>query len=100
MRTLFLAVSLSYIVTGFLVALFFVYVFRRRFTGHFWAAAVVAVIGAFLGGLVEYLFSDVIRTLASINGVFNIFPPVIAASIFLTVFSRLSEKGDEYGDDR
>ncbi|MFA7566784.1 MAG: hypothetical protein WCY01_07130 [Alkalispirochaeta sp.] len=98
MRTLYLAVSLSYIVTGFVVAVFFVFVFRRRFTGHFWSAALVAVIGAFLGGVVEYLLADVITKLASINGVFNVFPPIIVASIFLTIFANLSEQKDDYGD--
>lgn len=98
MRTLYLAIGLSYIVTGFVVALLFVYVFRRRFSGNFWAAAVVAVSGAFIGGMIDFVFDDVIAILTSINGVFNIFPPVIAASILLTIFAGLSERNDEYGD--
>jgi membrane protein YqaA with SNARE-associated domain len=97
-RTLYLAVSLSYLVTGFIVAIVFVYIFRRRFMGHFWAAALVAVIGAFIGGVVEYLLADLIRMLSSINGVFNVFPPIIAASVFLTIFAHLSEHKDDYGD--
>ncbi len=98
MRTLYLAVSLSYIVTGFFVAILFVFIFRRHFIGHFWAAALVAVIGAFFGGVVEFLLADLIRILSSINGVFNIFPPIITASIFLIVFAHLSEQKDDYGD--
>ena len=98
MRTLYLAVGLSYIVTGLVVALVFVYIFRRRFSGHFWGAAIVAVVGSFIGGLVEFFFDDVIRVLTAINGVFNIFPPLIAAALLLTVFSYLSERKDEYGD--
>jgi len=97
-RTLYLAVGLSYIVTGLVVALVFVYIFRRRFSGHFWGAAIVAVVGSFIGGLVEFFFDDVIRVLTAINGVFNIFPPLIAAALLLTVFSYLSERKDEYGD--
>ena len=98
MRTLYLAVGLSYIVTGLVVALVFVYIFRRRFSGHFWGAAIVAVVGSFIGGLVEFFFDDVIRVLTAINGVFNIFPPLIAAALLLTVFSYLSERKDGYGD--
>jgi len=97
-RTLYLAVGLSYFVTGLVVALLFVYLFHRRFTGRFWTAAIVAVAGAFFGGLVDFLFHDVITALTSINGVFNIFPPLIAASILLMIFATLSEKKDEYGD--
>jgi membrane protein YqaA with SNARE-associated domain len=97
-RTLYLAVGLSYIVTGLFVALLFVFVFRRQFSGHFWGAAVVAVVGSFIGGLVDFFFDDLIRMLTAINGVFNIFPPLIAASLLLTVFSYLSERKDEYGD--
>lgn len=78
------------------VAILFVYVFRRRFSGHFWAAAIVAIIGAFFGGVIDFLFSDIIEALTSINGVFNIFPPLITASILLFVFSDLSERKDEY----
>jgi lipoprotein signal peptidase len=97
-RTLYLAVGLSYFVTGLVVALLFVYLFHRRFTGRFWTAAIVATAGAFFGGLVDFLFRDVIEALTSINGVFNVFPPLIAASILLMIFASLSEKKDEYGD--
>lgn len=98
MRTLYLAVALSYIVTGFVVALLFVYVLRRRFSGNFWAAVLVSVIGAFVGGVVDFLFDDIIAALTSINGIFNIFPPLIAAAILLTIFANLSEGKDQYGD--
>ena len=98
MRTLYLAIGLSYIVTGFAVAMLFVYVFRRRFSGNFWVTAFVAVSGAFIGGVVDFLFDDIIALLTSINGVFNIFPPVITASILLMVFTALSERSDEYND--
>ena len=97
-RTLYLAVGLSYIVTGLILAVVFVYVFQRRFSAGFWGAAIVAVIGSFVGGLVEFLFDDVIEMLTSINGVFNIFPPLIAGSILLVLFAHLSERKDEYGD--
>ncbi len=94
--TLYLAIGLSYLAIGTLLALLYVYVFRRRFSGQFWGAALVAIAGAFLGGLVDFLFRDIIERLSAINGVLNIFPPIIAASIVLSIFAALSERKDEY----
>ncbi len=96
MAILYLAIGLSYVAVGALMALIYVYVFRRHFSGSFWGATLVAVIGAFLGGLVDFLFADLISTLSSINGVLNIFPPIITAAILLSVFAGLSERNDEY----
>jgi membrane protein YqaA with SNARE-associated domain len=78
------------------MALVYVYIFQRRFSGSFWGAATVAVMGAFLGGLVDYLFADLIAQLSAINGVLNIFPPIITAAILLSLFAALSERKDEY----
>jgi membrane protein YqaA with SNARE-associated domain len=87
---------LSYVVIAFALAILFFYGFRRRFAGNFWGAVSVAIIGAFLGGLVDYLFSDIIQELRSINGILNIFPPIIAATLVLSVFATLSERKDTY----
>lgn len=78
------------------MALIYVYVFRRSFSGNFWGATFVAVAGAFLGGLVDFLFADLISRLSSINGVLNVFPPIITAAILLSLFAGLSERKDEY----
>lgn len=96
MTTLFLALGLSYLVIAFAVSILYVYGFRRSFAGNFWGALTVATIGAFLGGLVDYMFSDIIAQLRSINGVLNIFPPIIAAILVLSVFASLSERKDTY----
>lgn len=96
MTTFFLAIGLSYLVIGMVIALIYVYVFRRRFAGKYWGAAVVAIAGAFLGGLTDYLFSDLIETLSSVNGVLNVFPPIIAAAVILSAFASLSERKDRY----
>lgn len=96
MAILYLAIGLSYIAIGAVLALVYVYVFRRGFSGSFWAATLVAVAGAFLGGLVDFLFADIIETLSSVNGVLNLFPPIITAAILLSIFAHLSERKDEY----
>ena len=96
MTTTFLAVGLSYTVIGFALAAFFVFVLRRRFTGDFWAAALVATSAAFLGGLIDFFFADIIEALRSINGILNVFPPSIAAALALSVYAALSEKKDPY----
>ncbi len=96
MKTTFLAVGLSYALIGFALAVLYVYVLRRKFFGKFWGAGIVAVLGAFAGGVVEFLFKDLITRLSSINGIVNIFPPLIAASILLSVFAAFSESKDTY----
>jgi membrane protein YqaA with SNARE-associated domain len=93
---LYLAVGLSYLAIGAVLAFVYVYLFRRTFAGKFWGAAIVAIAGAFLGGLLNYLFRDLIEHLSSINGVLNIFPPIIAAAVLLSIFAGLSERKDDY----
>lgn len=81
---------------GLVLALVYVFIFRRRFSGSFWGAAIVGVAGAFLGGIIDFFFDDLIASLSSINGILNIFPPLIAAAILLSVFATLSERADPY----
>lgn len=96
MKTTILAVGLTYILIGFFLALIFVFVFRRTFFGHFWGAALVAIIGAFAGGVFDLAFHDIVQRLTSINGIINIFPPTILAGIVLSLFARFSESKDTY----
>ena len=95
MNTYYLSIALTYIVLAFAVALLFVFVFRREILGRFWGALLVALVGAFLGGVVDYLFHDIIERLRNINGAVNIFPPLISATILLTAFAHFSERSDE-----
>mgnify|MGYP006291437791 CR=1 FL=1 len=95
MNTYYLSIALTYIVIAFAVAMLFVFLFRRRILGHFWGALVVALVGAFIGGVVDYLFHDVIEALRNLNGAVNVFPPLIAAVLLLTLFAHFSERSDE-----
>lgn len=95
MNTYYLSIALTYIVIAFGVALLFVFLFRRRILGRFWGALAVALIGAFLGGVVDYLFNDIIELLRNLNGAVNVFPPLIAAVLLLTIYAHFSERSDE-----
>ena len=94
MSTYYLSIALTYIVIAFGVALLFVFLFRRRILGHFWGALIVALVGAFLGGVADYLFHDVIETLRNLNGAVNVFPPLIAAILLLRLYAYFSERSD------
>lgn len=95
MNTYYLSIALTYIVIAFGVALIFVFLFRRRILGHFWGALLVALFGAFLGGVADYLFHDIIERLRNLNGAVNVFPPLIAAVLLVTLYANFSERSDE-----
>jgi len=84
-------IGLIYFLIGFAVALYFIFILKKRILGKFWGALLVAVIGSFLGGLIEYFFSDIISKLSNILNVINIFPPIIAALFLLWLFSKVSK---------
>lgn len=91
----FFLIALTYIVIGFAIALIFHYAFRKRFIGNFWGALIVALIGAFAGGLVDVLLGDVIERLANLYGLINIFPPILTALLFIWVFAKISTSREE-----
>ena len=65
-------IGLIYLIIGFSVALLFSFVFRKKFLGNFWGALLVAVIGAFLGGIVEFFFQAMLQTLTQLAGSINV----------------------------
>ncbi len=89
--TYFLTVGLTYAVIGFGVSILYVYIFRRRFLGRFWGALIVGLVGSFLGGVIDFLFNDIIEALANFNNAVNIFPALITAVVLVSVFARISE---------
>lgn len=94
--TLFLSIGISYAVIGLVLAVIYRFVLRRRFIGNFPMAAIVAVVASFVGGLLEFLLRDVIEALSSINGVLNVFPPLIVAAVALSAFAAASERKGPY----
>ena len=91
MTAYYLTIGLAYLVVGFGVALFFYFVLRKHFLGNFWGALLIGLIGAFAGGLVDYLFADIIAVLANLNNSVNIFPPIITAFILVWLFSLITD---------
>jgi hypothetical protein len=85
-------IGLIYFLIGFGIALFFVFILKKRVLGKFWGALLVAVVGAFLGGIIEFFFADIIQKLSNLLNAVNVFPPVISAFILLVIFSKVSEK--------
>ena len=90
MFTYYFNIGLIYFLIGFALALYYFFILRKQLLGGFWGALLVAVVGAFLGGIVEYFFSDIIAKLSNILNAVNIFPPVITALLLLWIFSKVN----------
>ena len=89
-------IGLIYFIIGFGSALLCYYVFKKDVIGHFLGALIVGLIGSFLGGAVQYFFSDIIEYLTNLNNSVNIFPPIISSGLLLWIFVKASgRKNDE-----
>lgn len=91
MTAYYLTIGLAYLVVGFGVAMFFYFVLRKSFLGNFWGALIIGLVGSFAGGLVDYLFSDIIERLANLSNSVNVFPPIITAFILVWLFSLITD---------
>ncbi|MBN1647544.1 MAG: hypothetical protein JW874_05885 [Spirochaetales bacterium] len=88
-------IGMIYIFIGILVAFVAVFLFRKKIIGNFWGALIVAIMGSFLGGLLEIFLKDVIAFLTNLNGAVNVFPPLITATVLIMILSRVSDKRDK-----
>ncbi len=88
----YLNIALIYASCGFAVALVSYYLFKKKVFGKFLGALIVAIVGAFFGGILEFILEDVISYLSNLNGIVNIFPPLITSIIFIWIFSNVSSK--------
>jgi uncharacterized membrane protein YeaQ/YmgE (transglycosylase-associated protein family) len=82
-------VGLTYIAIGLACAVFYVFILRKPVLGRFWGALIVGLVGSFLGGLIDQLFSGVIAFLADFNSV-NVFAAVITSLVLIIIFSKVS----------
>ncbi len=81
-------IALIYIVIGFGAALVFTFFDKNRTVGTFSIALVIAVVGSFLGGVIDYFLADVFEKLSNLNDAVNIFPPLFLSFLVLWLFSR------------
>lgn len=83
-------IGLIYLVIGFAVALFVTFILRKPVIGRFWGALAIAVIGSFLGGVIDYFFADFVERLTNLAGAVNVFPALFASFLILWLFSYVS----------
>lgn len=76
---------LLYIICGFAVAYFGVYIMKRHYLGRIWGAIIISVIGSFLGALISSIF------LNSSMSFYNIGSAVLLGSLSLYVFGKASK---------
>jgi len=85
-------IGLIYLLIGFAVALITYFAFKKMVLGNFLGALVIALIGSYLGGVLEFVFKDVINFLTNLNNSVNIFPPLITSIILMWIYTKVSEK--------
>lgn len=83
-------VGLTYVVIGFACAIFFALILKMPMLGRFWGALIVGVIGAFLGGLIDQVFADVIVFLTDFNSV-NVIAAFIASMLMIWILGKVTE---------
>ncbi len=95
MSTYYFTIGLVYILIGFGMTLVFFYGMKKTFPGNFPGAVIIGVIGSFIGGFVDFFFGDVLAKLAHVFGTINIFPPLLAAAIFLWLFDKIGNSRED-----
>lgn len=82
-------VFLTYFLVGFSGAVYFYFILKKPILGKFIGALIVGLVGSFLGGLIDWLFADIIKKLSDLNSV-NIFAALITSLILISIFSKVS----------
>lgn len=95
MSTFYFTIGLVYILIGFGATLMFFYGMKKNFPGKFLGAVVIGVVGSFIGGFIDFFFSDILVKLAHIFGTINIFPPLLTAIVFLWAFYKIGSAKDD-----
>ena len=82
-------VGLTYVTIGVASAVFFHFVVKKPVLGKLWGAVVVGLLGSFLGGLVDQLFSSFVTYLSDVNSV-NVFAALAASFLMIWLLSKAS----------
>ncbi len=89
----YFTIGLFYLIIGFGVAFISYFLFKNtEVPGKFIGALIVALVGSYLGGILQYVLKGVIDFLTHINGDINIFPPLFTAMLLLWIFVKVSSK--------
>lgn len=75
---------LLYIICGYSVAYFGVYVLKHHYLGRTWGAVIISVIGAFLGALLSSV------VLYSSMSIYNVLTALLLSSLSLYVYGKAS----------
>lgn len=87
----YLNVGLTYCTIGFASAFFVYFVLRKTTLGNFWGALAVGFVGSFLGGILNYVFGDVIERLSDFNSV-NVFAALFVSLVLVWLLHRVSSR--------
>jgi len=88
----YFTIGLIYIIIGFGTALVLYYVYNKAFIGNFWGVLIVAIIGSFLGAIIDHYFGNIFEALTRVNGGVNIFTSLIVTIIVIYIYHKVSEK--------
>ena len=92
MFSFYFNIGLIYLIVGFAVALVSYFLFKKMVIGKFLGALVVALIGSYLGGVLEFVLQDLIYFLSNLNDSVNVFPPLITSIILMWIYTKVSDK--------
>ena len=85
----YLNVGLIYFTVGFAGAIYFFFILKRPMIGKFWGALIVGVIGSFLGGVADRVFSDIIARLSDFQSV-NIIAALLCSLLMIWILAKVS----------
>ncbi|MCQ2604566.1 MAG: hypothetical protein MJ215_05960 [Spirochaetia bacterium] len=90
----YLNIGTIYVLVGFAMTLILYYAYKKDFFGNFWTVLIIAVIGSFLGAIIEYIFHDLIVLMTKISGSINIFPPIVISWLVIYIYHKVSSRND------
>jgi len=82
-------VGLTYVTIGVASAVFFFFVVKKPVLGKLWGAIIVGLVGSFLGGLINEIFTKLIQYLSDVNSV-NVFAALATSLLMIWLLSKAS----------
>ena len=80
-----------YVFIGFLSAIFIYFILKKPVLGKFWAAFILGIIGAVLGG---FLLDDIFRRLTDIYNI-NVLSSVFLSCLLILFYSLVTPGGSK-----